>query len=49
MKNGHGRMEKGGGDNLGVDREVGIGTGECGTSVQTGRPRKGASWSQGRR
>jgi len=29
-------------------REAGIGTGEPGTSVHTGRPRKGALWSQGR-
>lgn len=49
MKNGHESMVKGRGDNLGVDGQVGIGKGEFGTSMETGQPRKGASWSQGRR
>lgn len=39
---------EGGGDNLRVDREAGPGKGESGTSRQTGQPRKGALWSQGR-
>lgn len=39
---------KGGRDNLRVGREAGIGKGQSGTSVQTGQPRKGALWSQGR-
>lgn len=49
VKNGHESMVKGRGDNLGVDGQVGIGKGEFGTSMETGQPRKGASWSQGRR
>lgn len=49
MKNGHEWMVKAGGDNLGADGQVGIGKGEFGTSMETGQPRKGALWSQGRR
>lgn len=50
---GSGREEwswtEGEGEKLGVGRrEAGIGREESGTSVHTGRPRKGALWSQGR-
>lgn len=48
VKNDSEWMVKGEEENLGVDREAGIGKGECGTSMQTGQPRKGALWSQGR-
>lgn len=48
-KNGHEWMVKAGGDNLGADGQAGIGKGEFGTSMETGQPRKGALWSQGRR
>lgn len=44
----YGWIVKGGGKNLGAGREGGIGKGESGTSSQTGQPRKGALWSQGR-
>lgn len=39
--------EEGAGDPT-VDGEARAGTGESGTSVRTGQPRKGALWSQGR-